>query len=123
MSLSIAIIMSEKARKHSISQRNADILRAICHLNAKQRSALLSKANFDFMRCICECAFNILRGNVPLEKKYKTRLRKHAPILRKLVDRRDNVSKKKKIIVQNGGFLPSLLIPIVSHVLTSLLAQ
>lgn len=115
--------MSPKARTHSISQKNADLLRAICHLNAKQRSALLSTVNSDLIRCICECAFNILRGNVPLDRKYKTRLRKHAPILRKLVDRRDKVSKKKKIIVQNGGFLPSLLIPIVSTVLANLLTK
>lgn len=106
-----------------MNQKNADILRAICHLNAKQRSALLSKANPELIRCICECAFNILKGNVPLEKKYKTRLRKHAPILRKLVNRSDNFSKKKKIIVQNGGFLPSLLIPIVSTILTALLSK
>ena len=115
--------MSPRARKKLISQRNADILRTICHLNAKERSALLSQANSDLIRCICECAFNVLRGNVPLDKKYKTRLRKHAPILRKLVDKRDNFKKKKKIIVQKGGFLPSLLVPIVTTVLASLLAK
>lgn len=115
--------MARGARKHAISKKHADILRAICHLNGKQRAALLSQANSDLIRCICECAFNILRGNVPVKKREKERLRKHAPILRKLVSRNDDVKRKKKIIVQKGGFLPSLLIPIVGTVLTSLLTK
>ena len=110
-------------RRHPFAHKDAVILKALFHLNDKQRKALLQKADSKLVRHICECALNVLIGNVPLEKSEKSRLRKHAKILRKLATPCVSLSKKKKIIVQRGGFLPALLAPIIGTLLASIISK
>jgi len=50
-----------------------------------------------------------LRGNVKLTPCQKRKLRKYRAHLRKLADKRVSLTSKKKAIVQQGGFLLSLL--------------
>lgn len=114
--------MGYKGRK-PFARKEATILRALYHLNAKQRKAVLLQADTKLVRYICECALNILSGNVPLERGHKSRLRKHACTLRKLAEPSGSLSKKKKIIVQRGGFLPALLAPIIGTVLATLVSK
>ena len=114
--------MARKSRKF-ISQKHTDVLRALYHLTPEQRRALLKKADVQLIRYICECALNVLQGNVPLTKGHKLRLRKHAPILRKLVKPTGGFTTKKKIIVQQGGFLPALLAPLIGTVLANLVSD
>lgn len=102
-------------------QKHTAILRALCHLSNKQRVAILKKADPKLIRCICECALNILRGNVALKHSYKRRLKRHASILRRLVDKNASWKNKKRLIVQRGGFLPLLLAPILGTVLSRLI--
>lgn len=108
--------MARGGRKF-ISQKHTDILRALYYLNPEQRKALLKKADIQLIRYICECALNVLEGNIPLAKGHKARLRKHAHVLRRLVKPTGSFSTKKKIIVQQGGFLPALLAPLIGTVL------
>lgn len=98
-------------------------MQALFHLNDKQRKALLQQADAKLVRRICECALNVLIGNVPLDKREKARLRRHAGTLRKLAEPRVSLSKKKKIILQRGGggFLPALLAPLVGSILADLI--
>ena len=44
--------------------------------NAKLREAILEHADAELIRALCECAHNILRGNVKMTPREKTRLRK-----------------------------------------------
>ena len=74
---------------------------------------LKSNLNKDLVHCICECAQNLLRGKVPLNKKQKTALSRRKKNLRELLHRNVSWTKKKRII-QRGGFLGALLGPIVS---------
>lgn len=99
------------------------VLQALYHLNSKQRKALLQKSDNKLVRHICECALNVLVGNVPLDKRHKSKLRKHASILRTLAEPRVSLCKKKKLIIQRGGFLPALLAPIIGTVLASLIGK
>ncbi len=79
------------------------------------RNHLITKADRSLVDCLCECADNILRGNVPLTKLQKEKLKRNKDELREL--RKKSVSlKKKKAILQKGGFLESLLAPIASVV-------
>ena len=112
----------QRQKKHPLRKREADFLRALYYADSKQRVLLLRQADYNLIRCICECALNILLGNVPLETQEKKRLRKHVNTLRKLADKKKKINKKK-IILQNGGgtFLPSLLLPIVTTILSNLL--
>ena len=98
----------------------ASTLKRLGRLRESARKTWLKK-NLDkeLIYCLCECAQNLLRGKVPLNKKQKTALIRRKKTLRELVRRKVNLTRKKKII-QSGGFLGALLGPIVS-VLSGLL--
>ena len=86
------------------------------HKSAKpKRKNLLKKhlSDEDFVKCICECCRNVLDGNIKLSKKQSYTLRKQKNALRKIVDKKTSMQKRKNII-QRGGFLGALLGPVVS---------
>lgn len=100
---------------------NADFLKALHNLKPSHRVVLLRNADCSNVQCICECVYNILNGKVPLNKNQRDRLGRYKTTLRKLIKRGENWKKKKKILVQSGGaFLPLLLAPLLSGVLSSL---
>ena len=75
----------------------------------------ITKADRSLVDCLCECADNILRENVPLTKLQKEKLERNKTGLRALTKKSVSL-KKKKAILQKGGFLESLLAPIASVV-------
>ena len=81
---------------------------------------ILEKDN-ELIDCLCDCAHNILQGNIPLSLTEESKLRKHKQKLRDLVTKISK--KKKKKILQTGGFLPALLAPVVASVIPSLLGK
>ena len=110
--------MSPKTR-YPFARKEAAVLTALYHLNEGQRKALLRKADAKLVRRICECSLNVLIGNVPLSKGHKSRLRKHAKVLRKLSAPDITLQRRKNIIVQRGGFLPALLAPLIGTILAN----
>lgn len=107
--------------RHSIGKRNACLLEALCHLNKNQRAALLRTADHKFIRCICECVVNTLKGNVPLEHREKERLSKYKTTLRRIAAKQGNWKAKRKLVLQRGGFLPYIIGPILSALLTRII--
>jgi hypothetical protein len=103
-------------------QNNADTLKFLCKTKHQYRKALLKSADKDIqVHCICECAHNTLLGKVPLTKTQKSKLSKHKSTLRKLAKRGTSLATRKKVIFQkDGAFLPLLLTPVISGVLSSL---
>lgn len=105
-------------KKTPIGQKYLDILKVLCVLDVTQRVALLRKADSRLVTCLCECALNILRGNVPLNtKKAKRRLRKHAPLLRKLaapVKSQNPTLVKRKLLIKSVHLLPLIVNPVLS---------
>jgi hypothetical protein len=79
------------------------------------RKHLITKADHSLVDCLCECADNILRGNVPLTKLQKENLKRNKAGLRARTTKSVSLNKKKAML-QKGGFLGSLLAPIVSVV-------
>jgi hypothetical protein len=79
------------------------------------RNNLITKADRSLVDCLCECADNILRGNVPLTKLQKEKLKGIKVALTALTKKSVSL-KKKKAILQKGGFLGSLLAPHASVV-------
>lgn len=105
-----------------IQKNQAEILRSLCYLPKTERFALLRQVDLKIVKLICECAYNILRGSVPLTVEQKNHLRKHVTQLRALTRKGDKIAKKKQIIQRGGGgFLPALLIPIVTTLLAEVL--
>lgn len=110
-----------KTARRSIGERNACLLEALCHLNKNQRASFLRGADDKFIRCICECVFNTLRGNVPLEPSEKNRLTKYKTTLRRVAAKRGNWKNKRKLLVQRGGFLPYIIVPILTALLSRII--
>lgn len=100
-------------------RNNADLLRALAKLKSKQRIALLKTVDNKFVHCLCECVHNTLNGRVPLTGEQKKALSRHKRVLRRLLKRGESIKKKKQILLQKGGaFLPFLLSPLLSAVLS-----
>ena len=100
--------MSKRIKAH------ASLLRKLHKTSPKIRAKLLKhKCDKSFIECLSECAKNVLKGNVPLNKKQLVKLRHRKHQLRSLALKKTTFAKKRKII-QSGGFLGALIGPIVS---------
>jgi hypothetical protein len=95
-------------------------LRLLNKAKPTERAAVLENADRELLMAICEIALNVLCGNVKLTKPLKSALCKHRHTMRQLADERLPLAKKRKLLIQKGGFLPALIAPALS-VLTSLL--
>ncbi len=95
-------------------KKNIELLKILKKAKPKQRKLLLEAAENGLIYCLCECIDNVLRGNVKLSSVRKRELEKHKDVLRKIVDRKTKVQKKRNLLVQKGGFLPALLAPVLS---------
>lgn len=96
--------------------RNFKFLKKLKKADKKERKILLETAGKDSILCLCDCVNNILKGNVTLKAKEKKHLKRYKETLRELAKDKGsrNITKKKKIFIQKGGFLPMLLAPILS---------
>ena len=100
-------------------KRNASTIKLLCGANSSLRKAVVEKAKDDLIRCLCDISFNILKGTAPILRLHKNRLAKHKSSLHRLTDCKLPLKKKRKII-QSGGFLSVLLgaaIPLLGSLL------
>lgn len=104
----------------SLVKKQAPLLHILSCAKPSLRKKILKSANTKLISSIVECVYNILAGNVNISSKEKKKLLKHKKILRNIVKFKRNPTKRKKIINQSGGsFLPALLLPIISSLITS----
>jgi len=94
-------------------KRNISFLRQLKQASVRKRKLLIAAARPDHLKCIAECAHNIVRGNVRISKGQKKKLKKHAKFIRLIAQKRFSLPKKKRLLVQRGGFLPALIAPIL----------
>lgn len=96
-------------------QKNHNWLKALHCCGKSEQKQLLRVAKPEAINAICDCVQNILRGNVDVTKKQLIQLKRKKSILRELVNRKNKVPQRKKILVQHGGgFLNSVLGPVLS---------
>lgn len=95
-------------------ERNFELLKLLkkCK-NKNQRNLILKLVENDCILCLCECAHNVLEGNLKMSKQKRSALKRFAPLLRELAEKKGSVAKKREFLVQNGGFLPALLTPVI----------
>jgi len=86
------------------------------------RRALLTSADDDLFKAIVECAINTLNGNHKWTKENKGKLSKYKNRVRALVNPKISFKNKRKLLVQKGGFIVSLLTSIFSGVIGSLIS-
>lgn len=97
------------------------VLKRILRMGNAARARTIKQCNRELMDCLGECARNILKGAVTLKKRQFTQLQRRKKDLRAVANRRTSL-RKKKAIVQRGGFLTSLLVPALAT-LGSILAN
>ena len=102
-------------------RRNHFFIKLLAKCTPAQRKAILKEADDALVKTICECVLNVLKETVPVSKPAKRKLLGHKKSLIALAEKSTPVSKKKKILVQQGGNFLSVLLPLVLRVLSSIL--
>ena len=69
---------------------------------------IIDEGGMELVHCICDCVYNILQGHIPMTEEEKQRLKRHRYCLRELADEKTS-DKKRKHLIQEGGFLGSLI--------------
>lgn len=100
-------------------KRHGEMLQVLSRANPAAVKAIMKTASPELVTTLCECCHNILKGNVPLTVGQKRQLRRYKHNLRELILKKTS-NKRRKEILQRGGFIGALLGPIVK-VLTGIL--
>lgn len=96
-------------------KKHLPVLQLVQKAKPKLRKSILLNCELDFIKTIIECIYNTLKGNINLTDSEKKKLKKFKSTLRKILETKGGLTKKRKVISQNGGaFLPFLLAPIVA---------
>ena len=77
--------------------------------SSRQREALLRHAREDHLKIIREICLNLCAGNLPLSAAIKKKVKRFAPVIRRLGNRKNNRKNIKKTLILKGGFLPLIL--------------
>lgn len=103
----------------SYISKNLNCLKLLSCCSKKKKDEFIKKGDKTLIRVLNECVINTLNGKIKLDNKTKNKLLKYKYPLRKLVKRK-KISDKKKILIQEGGFLQYIL-PEAITLLTSLI--
>mgnify|MGYP003535994637 FL=1 len=94
-------------------RRYLPTLRRIQRLGDRARRNLIKKCDKNLIDCFCECSKNVLKGNVPLNGAQLKKLRREKKNLRVIALKKTPLKRKRRIL-QKGGFIGALLPPILS---------
>ena len=106
--------MSQRVKKYK------DLLSYLCSCTGSSQKEFIKNSSKDFIRALCEVCLNTLQGRVPLTPAQKKKLARHKTSMRKLVKHKVGVEHKRKLL-QKGGFITSLLAPLIGSLLKPLI--
>ena len=86
------------------------LLKHINRLPDRDKKRYIKTSDKQLVDAISECCLNILNGCVPLSVAQKAKLKRNKNNLRKLSSKKLSL-KKKRTILQKGGFLSAILTP------------
>ncbi len=96
-------------------KKNAQFLNFLLKASPRQRCEIIKLSNSDQVKAITDCVRNVMKGNVPVTREQKHKLKSYKRILRKLMNKKVGINKRKHILVnQKGGFFSALLAPILT---------
>lgn len=98
--------------------KNKNFLQLLCSSNKKQKKVLIENASSDQIKSICEIIINLLRGNIKLDEHDLEKLRKKKKSFREIVKK--GSIKRRKYLIQKGGFIQYLIPALVSGLATVL---
>ena len=103
-------------------KKNLPALQLLEKAPKKLRIAVIDNATKDLILALCEVIHNVLIGTVKLSPNEIKRLKPYHRLLVQITKKSTPLKTKKKLLVQKGGFLLTLLPPAIA-LLTSLLIK
>ena len=93
------------------------MLNALNECSPAERKQLLRIARPELIHAICDCIVNVVYGKVPINNYKKCQLKKKVAVLKKLSSSKEPAAKKKKLLIQHGGgFLSTILGPVLKTI-------
>lgn|SRR5678815_1161302 len=90
-------------------------------LKPSEKRKLISEDE-KFIQCVCEVCLNLIKGNVPLNRPQKVKLRRYRNIIKKLSLNIKNLKNKKKLLQRGGGVFLPLLFSVIAPLITKWLS-
>ncbi len=109
--------MNSSNFKNIILQKS--LLEELAKPKSKYRKILIKKADSKLIQAISESIYNLIDGNIPIDKLKRDILLKHKALLRKIVDK-STIKKKKKLLVQRGWAILPTILPLVLSAISNL---
>ena len=100
-------------------KRNLAFLKEV--KNKSKRLKALKEAKPDTVKLFSDCACNLLKGNLKVHKNKLAQLKKLKNGIRLLAKKSVSLKKKKRVLLQRGGAIASLLIPIITTIASLLI--
>jgi hypothetical protein len=106
-------------------KRNYPLIMGLKNGSPGDRKLILKKANSDFIKCLADICENIVNGHIILPERQKQCLSKHKKIIRKMANKKIGIRKKRKALIQKGGFLAGILpaVSIAASIIAGLLGK
>ena len=103
--------------------RHLSLLNTLKNSRGARRKKIIKDASGDFVLTLCELAYNVLKGKIPLNARQYSRIRRHKKCLRSVARKKGvNGRKRRRLLCQQGGFLPALLgvaLPFITSLLSN----
>lgn len=105
--------MTSRVRRHEA------VLRVLAKAKPRLVREIIRPAKRDLIDTICECALNVTHGNLPISAAHKKKLKRYVRAMRYLSKKKIGPLRKRKEIIQTGGFVGALLAAIIPSLLTT----
>ena len=99
----------KKKSKHTLVKRYIKLMAV--NPDPVNSLALIKNSPDEVIKAVCNAAYNVTNGDVKLNPKQKTYLKKYKNPLSNLIQNQATIKQKRRVLVQKGGafFLPLLL--------------
>ena len=103
----------------AVVRRALSLLKVLVDAKPKLKKAIIQHAPTDLVTAISEIVLNLIKGVIKLTASQKKRLSRYKKELLPLAKKKIPLGKKRKILVQKGGGVVSILVPLALSLLSS----
>ena len=103
----------------AVVKRALPLLKVLVDATPKLKKAIIKHAPTDLVTAISEIVLNLIKGVIKLTAHQKKRLSRYKKELLALAKKKVPLRIKRKILVQKGGGVVSILVPLALSLLSS----
>ena len=111
--------MCTQLQMSAVVKRALPLLQVLVDATPKLKKAIIKHAPTDLVTAISEIVLNLIKGVIKLTAHQKKRLSRYKKELLALAKKKVPLGKKRKILVQKGGGVVSILVPLALSLLSS----